>query len=325
VSALLITCLLSTSCAAQPAARPELRLEPLGTVEDALPERLGETQLVGAFAVTSPVADFGGISGASWDGDRLLLLSDRSVLFTTQPTGPGRLTLLGQRSLRSAEGGIIDSEALVALPGGDLLVADEASGRILAFAPDAGKASAAGTLIPSALRAAPENEWVEAVARLPDGSLFVLSEAAGSDDDDRIAAALRSGSGWLDLRWQAGQGFRPTDAAAVGDHLFVIERRLSFLGGWQTRVAALSLAALRAASADQVLVGREIATISGFVVGENYEALAVRTEPDGAYALTLLADDNFLELQRTLLLELRWRPGEDAAAARTKAALRPPS
>ena len=54
--------------------------------------------------------------------------------------------------------------------------------------------------------------------------------------------------------------------------------------------------------------GRELATISGGV-GENYEALAVRPATDGdGFELILVWDDNFSPLQRTLLLELRWRP-----------------
>jgi hypothetical protein len=61
---------------------------------------------------------------------------------------------------------------------------------------------------------------------------------------------------------------------------------------------------------DSALVpqGRELATISE-AVGENYEALAVRPAIDGnRFELILVSDDNFSPLQRTLLLELRWRP-----------------
>jgi hypothetical protein len=66
--------------------------------------------------------------------------------------------------------------------------------------------------------------------------------------------------------------------------------------------------------AGTVLAGRELATLSGLSLGENHEALAVRRGEDGAYRLLVVSDDNFHPLQRTLLLELRWRLGDEAAA-----------
>ena len=60
--------------------------------------------------------------------------------------------------------------------------------------------------------------------------------------------------------------------------------------------------------ADDVIERVELATISGPVLGENYEGLTVRRVDDGGYALIVVADDNFNGMQRTQLLELRWRP-----------------
>lgn len=310
--------------------RPELRLVPLGDAAQGLPSHVGDAELVGAYEVRASGPSFGGISGAAWAGDRLLLLSDRSLLFTVAPDGAGfggPLTLVDELALRSAEGAVLDAEALTTMPDGSLLVANEGDGRILAFDTGSRRARDAGERIPAALRDAPENEWVEGMTRLPDGSLLVLSEGA-DQGGNRIAAALRDETGWRPLRWQAGAGFRPTDAAAAGEHVLVIERRLSLLGGWQTRLVALPLTALETAGDDELLVGREIATISGSLLGENYEALAVRLEAQGSYRLVLLADDNYNGLQRTLMLDLRWRPdrGESAGPADArKAALRPPS
>ena len=87
----------------------------------------------------------------------------------------------------------------------------------------------------------------------------------------------------------------------------MLERRLSLLGGWQARIVAVPLAELPS-DAEAVFAGHELATISGSVLGENYEALTAWRDAAGAYRLLLVSDDNFSGLQRTQLLELRWRP-----------------
>ena len=50
------------------------------------------------------------------------------------------------------------------------------------------------------------------------------------------------------LRYRAKAGFLPTDAEVAGDQLFVLERRLSLLGGWQARIVAVPLAGLPTAA-----------------------------------------------------------------------------
>ena len=147
---------------------------------------------------------------------------------------------------------------------------------------------------------------VEALARLPDGSLLALSE--GAWEQDGLHSLVRVGDdGAQLLQYRCPQGFQPTDADVAGGRLFVLERRISLLRGWQSRVVAVPLETLDdpAASAIQ---GQELAVISGAGLGENYEALSVEQTPDGAFRMLIVADDNFNEFQRTLLLELGWRP-----------------
>ena len=56
--------------------------------------------------------------------------------------------------------------------------------------------------------------------------------------------------------------------------------------------------------------GRAVARAAG---GENFEAIAARRGPDGRVLLYLLADDNFIALQRTLLLQLSLEPARAPA------------
>lgn len=307
----------STACTPRPlAAGPALvRAGPLGSAQAPLPERLGRLALDGAWALSGAAASFGGISAARWDGSRLLLLGDRSHLFVlgwpAHARGqPFTAPILEERALADRRGRPLDAEALVLLPDGARLVADEGQDRLWRFAPGRERPEGAGRPLPElALADASGNEGVEALALLPDGDLLAIREAAGGDG---LHPAVRLGGRTAQrLRYRAAEGFRPTDADAAGDHLFVLERRVSLLGGWQARIVTVSLADLPH-DPGGIVTGRELAALSGAQLGENYEALAVRKEGD-AYRLLVVADDNFNPLQRTLLLELRWRPERDEA------------
>lgn len=301
------------ACAPTPRAAPgEVRVVPL-TPRDgsALPARIGALDLLGAFELRSSDPQFGGISGARLAHGRLLLLSDRSRLFEIiWPTRPDRtafaLPLSSQIALVDGRGRPLDTEALELTPGGDLLVADEARGRLFRYGPGFGvPKTQPRPLAGGFAEHRPTNEGVETLALLPDGSLLAIAEGAWFDDG--LHAAVRmAGDGSVPLRYRAEIGFVPTDAEVAGDQLFVIERRLSLLG-WQARVVAVPLAALPTGS-EAVFAGHELARISGSTLGENYEALTAWRDDAGAYRLLLVSDDNFSGLQSTRLLELRWRP-----------------
>ena len=96
----------------------------------------------------------------------------------------------------------------------------------------------------------------------------------GADDGGRVGAAALS----------CAAGFCPTDAEVAGDQLFVLERRLSLLGGWQARIVAVPLAELPG-DADAVIAGHELGTVAGSELGENYEAIDAWVDPAGGYRL----------------------------------------
>jgi hypothetical protein len=319
--ALLLPC---AACARQPLAGPAtIAVQPLDSAKAPLPERLGHLRLEGAWSLRGPAATFGGISAARWDGERLLLLGDRSRLFELAwpPHAPGRpfaARVLEEQALADRHGQPLDAEAMVLLPDGTRLVGDEGAERLLRFPPGQGRAARgpAPRLVDLAT-AAPMNEGVEALTRLPDGGLLAIREGEG---DDGLHPAVRmSGESAQPLRYRAADGFRPTDADVAGAHLFVLERRVSLFGGWQARITATPLAALPREPGG-IVAGQELARLAGPELGENYEALAVRQDA-GAYRFLVVADDNFSPLQRTLLLELSWSPaagetGTPAASSR---------
>lgn len=300
-----LSVLATSACAHQPpAARPEVQAVAL----TAGAERIGELRLDGAWSLSADMPEFGGISGARITGDRLLLLSDRSHLFELAWAWPMasrsfQAPLLGQRALADRRGRPLDAEALALGPDGRLLVADEGASRVIAFAGErvVGKATGLQELAPAG-----SNTGIEAIELLPGGDLLALAE--DGDAGLRVSRDARHR-----LRYRAAEGFRPTDLAAVPPWLFVLERRLSLFGGWQARLVAVPLAVLDDGS-DPVIEGRELATISGGRLGENYEALAAVRGPEG-FRLMVVSDDNFNAFQRTLLLSLLWVPDAAPVAA----------
>jgi hypothetical protein len=313
VSSVILLLLPCLACAQQPppAARPEIRAEPVGSAADPLPGHVGLLDLEGAWALTGTTPAFGGISGIRRDGDRLLLLSDRSRLFELawQPPAAGRpfvAAILQELPLAGASGRPLDAEALAVLPDGRLAVADEGRGRLEFFASGSARATGSRPVPGLAPSDGTLNEGLETLAVLPDGSWLAISEGGAEGGSWHPAVWLR-GDAPEPLRYQAAAGFKPTDADVAGDQLFVLERRLSLLGGWQARIVAVPLASLPDRP-DSPIVGRELATLSGRLIGENHEGLAASLGEDGAYRLLVIADDNLNALQQTLLLALRWRP-----------------
>ena len=148
-----------------------------------------------------------------------------------------------------------------------------------------------------------DNEGVETLARLPDGALLAIVEGGWR----RRRACRRAGGrgrrrpAALSRRRSASGRPTPTSAATW---LFVLERRLSLLGGWQARIVAVP-AGRPADGAAARSPGRELATIAGrgsARTTRRWRPRASRT----AIGCSLVSDDNFNGLQRTLLLALRW-------------------
>jgi hypothetical protein len=300
--------LVPTACARQPVPRPEIRADP---VELGGASRVGELRLLGAWTLTATTPEFGGISAAVPEGDRLWLLSDRCRLFELTwrqppPDRPAKLPILAQRELAHADGRPLDSEAMLLLPGGGLVVADEGCGCLVSFAAGAARPSGPPRPVAGLGGGGGElNQGIEALAGLPDGALLAIGEAEDGGAD-RHRAVTMSGRDARTRYYRAAPGFRPTDAAVSGPYLFVLERRVSLLGGWQSRLVALPRERL---DSEDSLAGRELAILSGPRIGENHEALAVLRDGGAGYRFLIVADDNFSPLQRTLLVALDWQPG----------------
>ena len=300
--------------------RPITALRP----SDPMRRRFGDLEFLGGLVLTSRDRAFGGLSGLRTldHGRDLLAIGDEGSWFVARLTedASGRPTgvesalaapLLDEQG-RPFRGKVNrDAESVTIRRHGaglEARVGFEHRHRILAYRSDAGLGgllSAPGRAIPvpSDIRALPPNSGLEALADVPDAHALV----AVAEDPEPGAAAnpawILSGSDWKRFRIHVTDGYSITDAAVLpsGD-LLLLERRLTMFGQFAARIARVA--------ADDLGTGRTIepAVLYESETGDeidNMEGLAVDTADDGSTLVTLVSDDNFFFLQRTLLLRFR--------------------
>ena len=87
--------------------------------------------------------------------------------------------------------------------------------------------------------------------------------------------------------------------------MLLLERSVSLFGGFAARLSVIPAASIAPGAR---LSGEELAVIRSPLPVDNFEAVAARAAPDGSVLIYLLSDDNFNAMERTLLLQFRWRP-----------------
>lgn len=275
----------------------------------------GKLQFIGGLELTSPDNEaFGGLSGFSWQSaDRFVAISDegrymsaRLMLADGRPVGidQARMDKLPPIA-KDKKYFKRDSEGLD-IVGNNVWVSYEGSDRLAIYRPQSsGKLNLSKTLYPgkAIARLNKGNKGFESIAVGPEGSAHAGSVVILSENV--IKKTVR---GWIfkDGRYhaftlpQVGE-LRPTDAAflANGDLVFV-ERSFSLLGGLKIqlrRILAKDLVPGAIAKTETLFRGDLRYEL------DNIEGLAVQSLPDGSSILTLISDDNFNSLQRTLLLQ----------------------
>ena len=193
-----------------------------------------------------------------------------------------------------------DAEALAPDGAGGLVIAYEGTHRLRRLALSRPGRAGGGAADAGGLDR-PGNAGIEALAALPDGALLALAE--GGLRGERRACRL------------ADRGRSGPAAELCRERGLRADRRRS-AGGYDLRGRAAVLAARRLRDPDRDLGGRggagrrasgrpqPLAELRAPLVGENFEAIAARRGPDGRVLLYLVSDDNFIALQRTLLLQL---------------------
>ena len=113
------------------------------------------------------------------------------------------------------------------------------------------------------------------------------------------------GTGWWRHRWppgtEPGQFQYPYDLAfAPNGDLLLLERKFSWTAGVAMRLRRIALSSITPASLvdGKILIAADM----GYQI-DNMEGLSVHRDASGALVLTVVSDDNFSPLQRTILLQ----------------------
>ncbi|GAB4072922.1 esterase-like activity of phytase family protein [Ancylobacter sonchi] len=286
--------------------------------------RIGALEFRGGLVLASPEAHFGGLSGMALDatGEKLIALTDKGYwLSATLTSEEGRPTgladvrmapLMAANGRELAEQGLGDSESL-ALTGQGVVVGIERRHEIWSFpGPDPLAAKGKQLISFKGIAELGSNEGIEALAIPPEGKPAALIAIAEQDPKDPtiLPGFLFSP---LDKPRLVGRfaieridEFSATDLSLGPDgKAYLLERRYDPLRGVAMRIRRFELAQLvdgARLSGEVLMEAHRAAAI------DNMEALAVTRNAAGTILLTVLSDDNFSPLQKTVLLRFALVP-----------------
>ncbi|MGI9501056.1 MAG: esterase-like activity of phytase family protein, partial [Geminicoccaceae bacterium] len=193
-----------------------------------------------------------------------------------------------------------DPETLDTRARSELVVAYEGEHRLSRWSFDDLDAMPERLPLPGGL-GGPSNSGIEALSTLEDGRLFAVAERVGAWGGEGLMGWVIDGQAAEDFVYVPGPGFAPTGASRLEKTIYVVERKFSLFGGFQSRIVSLPTDAIRPKAR---LEGTELTAFRWGDIGENFEGIAARRGPDGRILLYLLADDNFSFFQETLLVQL---------------------
>ncbi|MEM8596371.1 MAG: esterase-like activity of phytase family protein [Pseudomonadota bacterium] len=290
------------------------------------PERLDGVSIAGAWVLTAPDPRFGGFSGLlvepGAEGLAVTAVTDRGALMTAlyDPIETGcPLSAVSLETL-TEEGSALtgdarDAEAL-ARYGDALLIAFERDHRI---AVARGTALEVGAWRDPEFEALPFNGGIEALAATPEGiepadTVIAIGEEADSAGfpffvlRDRIDGAERPRE--ARLRLPPPHSVTGADIGSDG-RLYLVRRHFDPSVGVSILVEAFRRSPVSGATGADAgsslpiaADARQLALFGPRSGIDNMEAIAAWVDADGAVHLTLISDDNFNPLQRTLLLDL---------------------
>lgn len=287
-------------------------------LRDRTHHRFGQLQFRSGLVLTSSFKHFGGLSAFRLDarGEKFVAVNDRGRWFTGRLVYEGAALagladvrsapMLGSDGLPITTKRIYDSEAL-AVDGNALYVGIERKHRILKFdfGRDGMMARGVEIAVPPAVRRLPNNQGIEGLVFVPKGSplagtLIAVSER-GLDPSGNLLAFLIGGVRPGQFSVRRTDHFDISDAALLpGGDLLLLERKFSLRHGIGVRVRRIPQKAIAPrATVDgptifEADLGHEI---------DNLEAIDVHVTEAGETVVTMLSDDNFSMLQRTLLLQ----------------------
>jgi hypothetical protein len=295
-------------------ARPIASFDP----RDKSHVRFGSLEWRSGLVLTSAFRGFGGLSALRLDpkGERFVSLSDKGSWFTGRIVYQGRemvgladveaAPMLGADGRPITARGWFDSESL-AFDGAVAYVGLERVNQVLRFdfAKVFTRARGEVVAMPPAVRKLPFNKGLEALVFVPKdhalaGTLIALSER-GLDAHGNLVAFLVGGSTPGQFSVRRTDNFDISDAVLLPTGgLLVLERKFSWFTGIGIRIRRIPLASIVPGA---LVDGPAIFNADLGQEVDNMEGIDAFTTPEGDTVLTMVSDDNFSLLQRTLLLQ----------------------
>ncbi len=299
----------------------EIRSAPVQLFEDSPSRRqIGRLLYRSGLSLTSDWPSFGGFSGLVIDGDnrQLTAISDQGhwLTATLELTADGTLAGLtdGRMDrLCDDDGEPVaawerrDAEEIQQLPGRGFLVSFERHHRLALFRHSADGEPPLNSLpqpfpFPPAIIPTQPNKGMEAFVLLPDGRLLTFAEELRTITGDMIGWIGHPELGdWRLLTLVTREDFLPTGAALLpsGDVL-LLERSFHKSTGNRIRLSILEASQLEP---EARIEPAELALIEPPATTDNMEAIATHLGPQGETLIYLLSDNNFSDIQRTLLMQ----------------------
>lgn len=287
---------------------------------------------IAAFRLRSSDDDFGGLSGIVLEGDRARLVGDRGMWVELRLTRDARgriVDVAGVQidALRAGDGGPLggssrDAESAAQAPGGRVWVGFERLHRVVGYPAFGAPAAEEASQLPH--DGLGWNQGVEALAIAPDGALIAIAE----EPPENQSAGADALMGWRMIAGRAEPfriarvaGYAATGADIGPDGaLYLLERRFGLLSGVWCRIRRFPDIAARLATggrvggSDDVVdlgAGETLIALNHAAPIDNMEAIAVEPSASGDLLITIVADDNFSLLQKTVLLQFAYRRGAD--------------
>jgi hypothetical protein len=279
--------------------------------------RFGSLEYRSGLVLTSGYRGFGGLSAWRLDakGERFISLSDKGGWFTGRIVYSGRgmtgladveaAPMLGPDGKPITARGWFDSES-IAIDGSLVYVGLERVNQVLRFDFSKGFTRSRGEVVPlpPAAKKLPYNKGLEALVMVPKGqplagTLIAISER-GLDANGNLIAFLIGGASPGQFSVRRTANFDVSDAVLLSGDLLILERKFSWLSGVGIRIRRISLksvapgALVDGPSIFEADLGEEI---------DNMEGIDAHVTGEGDTVLTMVSDDNFSMLQRTLLLQ----------------------
>jgi hypothetical protein len=269
-------------------------------------------RLTDAWELTSTNDEFGGLSAMFASGTALTFVSDRGALVRLNRDPAGKIWAGAIAPIPTACGDmhkkeLRDTESLAAdAKTGSLWIGFEERNAICRLSN--AEAGGAKVIAPRLMQDWPDTGGPEAMARLRNGSFLLFEEvprghgAVGDVlhfDRDPVDPKARI----TKLSYRPPTGYRPVDAAQLPDgRLLVLNRRFEVPFAFTARLSIVNISNLRAG---HILAGPIVARIEGQAIADNFEALSIDNDGDDL-SIWVASDDNFMSIQRTLVLRFVW-------------------